>query len=92
MKTVWKFTLTPGVTNEVNVREMSDVLCVANQRDELVLYMLVDEAEVKGQTREFLVVGTGWKADINDNTFYVGTVVTALGDLVWHVFEVCKNE
>ena len=88
MKTVWKFPipLEDFVTVEMPMR--SKVLSVAEQNGQLCLWALVDPMQKK-HPRSFRIAGTGHPIDTEDcGVSLVGTVITAGGALVWHVFEV----
>lgn len=84
MSEVWKFTL--DVTGEqfVEMPADADLLHVAEQYGKLALWALVIPTGQRQVERRILVRGTGhsvWPFP------YVGTVVTAGGSLVWHVFD-----
>lgn len=85
MPRVWKYILNPGI-NLLNVPVGARVLSVANQRDSMVLWMLLEPSEQK-EAREFLVVGTGHNIDHHESAlFFIGTV--QFDWLVFHAFEV----
>jgi hypothetical protein len=49
------------------------------------------EAEPNVETRTFRIYGTGHVMDgVSEESTYVGTVVCAGGDLVWHMYEVLE--
>lgn len=85
MPRVWKYILTPG-TSLLDVPVGARVLSVANQRDSMALWMLIEPSEQK-EMREFLVVGTDHNVDLPESTlFFIGTV--QFDWLVFHAFEV----
>ena len=88
MNTVWKYILNSD-TNVIDIPEGYSVLSVVAQRNQVVLYCLVNPLEVLIQAK-FRVVGTGWELEHNfyDNKIFVGTVKTHAETYVWHVFEV----
>lgn len=84
MSEVWKFTLRIDDEQLVPMPKDADLLHVADQYGQLALWALViptGQPEVK---RRILIRGTGapiWSFP------HVGSVVTAGGSLVWHVFD-----
>lgn len=84
MSEVWKFTLEITDEQEVVMPEGAELLHVADQYGKLALWARVIPTGQRDVARSFLIRGTGhpiWTQP------YVGTVVTAGGSLVWHVFD-----
>lgn len=88
MRVVWKFGLpvTDGV--EILMPEGAEILHVANQYEvnisTLEVWALVDP-DADEVPRKFTIHGTGHP--VTDGGTYVGTVISAQGRLVWHVFD-----
>ena len=83
-KTVYKWTLTPGVC-EIEMPDGADILTVQAQHAEPVLWALVNpDAPVARRT--FRVIGTGHDIGPGEHT-YIGTLQLQAGALVIHVFE-----
>lgn len=92
MKTVWKFPLYIDDVQDVEMPEGAEVLSVqewpgAELGAPLVMYALVDDDAFKVR-RRFRIVGTGNPADdLLPLDRFLGSVITAGGALVWHVWE-----
>lgn len=83
MKVVHKYVLKAHEQQEVVVPENATPLHVMAQRENIVLYMLVDPERPK-VPRKVMILGTGWPTK-KEPVGYVGTVVTEIS-LIWHVF------
>ncbi len=87
---IWKAPL--GVSQDrgypVNMPEGADVLSVAAQGDELMVWFRCDPAKPIKQ-RRLLVIGTGIPGECPaaDEARFIGTVLMMGGRLVLHVFE-----
>lgn len=65
----------------------SKILSAIEQWDEVVLYAIVDD-EIKETTGHVIkIVGTGHPFPECREHFFLGTVSTHNGSLVWHIFE-----
>lgn len=87
MKTIWKYPLEIVNSQTLEVPQGCKFLSVAEQNGALVLYALVDPS-AKLEKTEVLIRGTGHPIDegkLLSNEF-IGSVVSAGGMLVWHVF------
>ncbi|MGZ4161015.1 MAG: DUF7352 domain-containing protein [Neobacillus sp.] len=88
MYTVWKYTLNATQKQQIDMPLGSKILNAELQHEEIVLYALINKADV-GMTedREIIVLGTGHEID-EDLTKYqfVNTVVMNNGYLMFHVF------
>lgn len=87
---IWKFELSITDVQEVDIPFPARVLSVGNQRDELVLWALVDPDD-ELMTVKIRIVGTGNPFDFElfddaRQAKFIGTVLMGNG-LVWHVFE-----
>lgn len=86
MKVVWKFDLEIMDDQAVEMPEGAELLAVADQygsfRD-LTLWARVDP-DAEPERRVILICGTGHP--VGDEP-HVGSVITAGGALVWHVFD-----
>lgn len=94
MKTVHKFPLvaaegTLGLTFNVSMPAMSQILGVEDVRDQACVYALVDVGIHAGQEQTFHMFMTGEEIPADLNLRYVGTAQrnSALGKLVYHVFQ-----
>lgn len=86
--TVFKYVLEPGVS-AITIPEGAEILTVQVQREQLVLWALVDPT-APTEIREFRVMGTGHEIGPEigpDRHTYVGTAQLMGGALVMHVFE-----
>jgi hypothetical protein len=82
--TVWKYTLGKAI-NDLAIPDGGQILTVAEQHGQVTMWVRVNR-DAYVLPRTFYVVGTG--TDIPDApTVYRGTVITAQGSLVFHVFE-----
>lgn len=85
MKKVFKYKLQTKDIQEIEMPELSEVLCVQIQNNVPCIWVKVDtKNELK--KRFFLVVGTGNPVPDNPSN-YIGTYQLLDGDLVYHVFE-----
>ncbi len=86
MTKIYKYPLALTDRQTVRVPLGALVLSVAEQAGRLCLWAVVDADEKETEERVIFVVGTGNPLP-EDFGAFVGTVVTADGALVWHVFE-----
>lgn len=84
MPTIWKYPLNPGTT-EHNMPVGATVLTVQVQRDEPVLWAMV-EPSAEQERRVFDIYGTGHGMRDAPGR-YITTFQMGGGALVWHVFE-----
>ncbi len=84
MLTIWKFTLSLGLTT-LSMPRGAKVLSAQVQRDTVCLWACVDTTEPL-VTRRFEIVGTGHPMDRIGRS-YISTTLMDGGQLVWHVFE-----
>ena len=89
MKQIWKYTLAIGDFAIVAMPIGAEILLVANQRDEVCLWALVDPL-AETEERTFRIIGTGHGSEGIDARSHIGSVLTMGGSLVWHVFEVAQ--
>lgn len=83
---IWKYTIQVAKNQLLEIPEGGRILDVQAQRDEICLWVLVDPY-CSQVTREFSVYGTGHDVPNNELLEHVGTVQTAGGAFVWHIFE-----
>jgi len=83
MNTIWKHPLKLTDTQELMFPE-GYIVHVGEQHGIITLWVLVDP-ETKQRPYKIHILGTG--RQIPDNLMHIGTVITAGGALVWHVFE-----
>jgi hypothetical protein len=84
MSEVWKYTLEIEDEQSIAMPEGAELLHVGDQYGKLALWARVIPTGEREVRRVILIRGTGhpiWSQP------YIGTVVTANGSLVWHVFD-----
>lgn len=88
MLTIWKFDLAIADKQTVDMPLGARILSVGAQFDKPRVWALVDPTKERVPHRIY-IYGTGWPVgDVNWSAhIFLGTVVTAGGALVWHVFE-----
>ena len=86
---IWKYKLRLEDEQEVHLPGGATVLSVTEQYGELVVYYWVLPDAEDREIRTIRIVGTGHSVDAHFSALnkYIGTVVTAGGSLVWHIFE-----
>lgn len=82
---IYKYTISITDAVELDLPHGAEVLSVLNQREDLVLYAVVDPDESVIETRHFVVRGTGHRFSGNEGAF-IGTVSFQGGSLIFHVF------
>jgi hypothetical protein len=75
----------PLIGEIVRMPSGSRVLHVAMQRGRITLWALCPDSELV--ERRFVIYATGQSISPFDAEEYVGTILEADGDFVWHVFE-----
>jgi hypothetical protein len=70
----------------------AQILTVQCQRDILCLWALVDDGTSLKQSRTFEIVGTGHPVENYTKRQYIGTAQQYGGSLIWHVFEVLRED
>ena len=85
MKAVFKYQLAIADEQTLQIPAGAQLLSVAEQRQQLCLWALVDD-EVPLAPRRIRVAGTGHS--IEGAPVFLGTVLLMGGDFVAHVFEV----
>ena len=86
MKTIYKYPLEITNKQSIEIPNNSRILSVANQNENICLWVEIDKKEEKKTELAFYVFGTGHDIPDNLNLHFIGTVVTLGGRLVWHVF------
>lgn len=81
---IWKFPIEVTDSQLVSMPSHSQIICVQSQRDELMIWALVDPTSPV-RDRKIGICGTGHDAPNIAN--YLGTAQTDAGALVWHVFD-----
>jgi hypothetical protein len=84
MRTIWKATLLPFGTQEIEVPQGAEMLCAREQGDEMCVWYRCDPVAPKEQ-RRIAICGTGHPAP---DGRYLGTCALDGGTLQFHVFEV----
>lgn len=87
MKTVYKYDLEPKDEQEILLPTGAKILSVANQREAMVLYALIDKDIRTEEVFKFVVRGTGHPIDFQvDDYNFLGTVKLMNGTLMFHIF------
>lgn len=89
MSEVWKFTLAIEGEQDVVMPEGAELLHVAEQYGKLALWARVIPTGQREVARTILIRGTGHPVWTQP---HIGTVITAGGELVWHVFDGGEHE
>jgi len=86
MKKIFKFPLEIDDVQPVVIPQAAKILSVQMQHGELCLWAEV-QTSLRHETRYIEIIGTGHEIDESHRREYIGTVQTADGNLVWHVYE-----
>lgn len=85
MKQVFKYVLKPNV-HEMKIPS-NTILSVESQKDDIVVYALVDSEDQEERVYDFRVYGTGHIIDIETGGYnFLGTVKMYGDSMVFHVF------
>ena len=84
MKRIFKYPLRITYTQELSLPIGSEILSVANQDDNIVLYALVDDSLPCTHNYQVRIYGTGDVA--TDEADFVGTVSMHNSRFMFHVF------
>jgi len=87
MKRIYKYTLEAQTEQKLELPLGSQVLTVKEQRNDAVLYALVNPNEEKKEVYQVLAFGTGHdiEYDLSDYNF-LNSVLLYGGNLVFHLF------
>ena len=95
MKKIFRYPLQIIDEQVIKIPCGGKILSVKEKDNELSLWVLVetDNLNLPINTK-ITIVGTGWPADHIDDHIFIDTVITHMGQMVWHVFErkVLKND
>ena len=83
---IWKYSLAIIEHQSLIVPGFVRLISVAEQRGNLVVYMMVDEEAKTQNAIDIRIVGTGHPADSVYVWEFIGTVKMFDGELMWHVF------
>lgn len=88
IKKVWKYKLAITDKQEVMVPTNSIPLSVIEQNGEPVLYVLVNPYYTRKETWTIHIRGTGHpvEEEMLRSSHFMGTVSTAYGALIWHIW------
>lgn len=86
---IFKYFLFVCDFQRIELPKGAQILTVQAQNGDPKLWALVDE-NAASEVREFLTIGTGNSAPVTPRDTYIGTYQIHDGDLVFHVFEICK--
>ncbi len=87
MLTIYKYPLLITDEQQIELPGNSQILSVAEVRNKVVLYALVDTEAKFTNCVTILIYSTGQPFQQRSALGFIGTVVTNQGRLVWHVFE-----
>ena len=93
MKTIWKYVLKEEIEQKIKMPGDAVILCVKNQHEKAVLYVLHDSKYTEAMTKQVIIYlfATGYETDLMDITMrYLDTLLFDNGEHVFHVF--CKGE
>ena len=86
MKAIYKYQIQRDSEGTIQIPKYARILCVKIQHEEICLWALVDvDSEASKITRRVQIRGTGHRLTGTEGA-YIGTVVEAMGALVWHIF------
>jgi hypothetical protein len=86
MKRIFKYKLEPTDYQILKIPVGSSFLSAQSQKDDIVLYALVDDLEVENDNLHIIIHGTGHDAsDLGEHSF-LGTVKLYDDTLMFHVF------
>lgn len=92
MKSIWKYTLKASTSQTIEIPIGSRILSAESQKDDIVIYALVNSEELSFESYEILTYGTGHSILENiDNHNFLGTVKMHSDALVFHVFYKLKQ-
>lgn len=86
MKTIYKYFLRPSHCFGIDMPIGAEILSFQSQKNELVIWVLVDEKPAQYESKCFAIFGTGQQVDDGIKK-YIGTAQQENGNLVWHLFE-----
>ena len=84
MKAIYKYMLHPYI--KMSLPTGAEILSVAEQRENIVVYALVNTTADDSESHEFVVLGTGHEATRVTGFNFIGTVNLSKGALMFHVF------
>jgi hypothetical protein len=87
MERIFEYVLEIEDSQVLDLPKGSKILSAMSQRDEVVLYALVDDDVQTMHGHTIKIVETGHQFPDCQEHYYLGTVMTHGGSLVWHVFE-----
>jgi len=84
---IWKFTLENETAQKIKMPKGAKILSVEIQRNEIVVYAMVNTSIAEKEQRKFKIIGTGDSMDASINNYtFLGSVLVQNGDYVFHVF------
>jgi hypothetical protein len=90
MITIWRYSLRICDAQVVDIPTGGKVLCVAHRqgtRDDIDMWVLVDDGPPATEARVFRVFGTGHPVEADGELVHLGTCQVLDGAAVFHVFE-----
>ncbi len=86
MKTIHKQVLEVTGTQKIKLSNKATILSVANQKDNLCIWYMCEESDELEEIT-IHIFGTGFRIWPSFNGQFLGTVLMAKDNLVWHVFK-----
>jgi len=86
MITIHKYVLLPLPEQTLQIRGFMKVLSVDEQREDIVLYCMVNNAADAIHMLDVIIIGTGHDALPVKQFDFIGTVKTQGGMYMWHIF------
>lgn len=84
---IYKYPLIITDKQTISLPKGSTILSVANQREQLVLYALIQDSTINTEEYKIRIIGTGHNIICNVQAMtFAGTVLMDDGSLVWHIF------
>ena len=92
MKTIFKYNISINDCQTIEMPKDAEILKTGVQNGKMVLWALVNPEYGKEQ-RWFRLIGTGHKItdEISNNMHYIGTFLLYGDSMVFHLFEMLKN-
>jgi len=86
MKAIFKYPLEIKDEQQIEMYAHAFILSVKEQNNEIVLYAKISHEEEKKEMRTIYIFGTGHDIPNTLNAYFLDTVMTNGGRLVWHIF------
>lgn len=91
MKTIWKYPIPTTRDFDLDLPVGAKILTVHTQKDSPKIWVLIDP-DMGSENRKFIIKPTGYSYFDSKNLRYIGTFFLGNESLVWHLFEIIKEE